>query len=198
MGFEKELGNLRKFCRAIVLPTKKIQKVITEKIPLKNVSVIDMGSGTLFWSNFFAEHAQDVYAVDTIYPKNEQNIGKRQNIHKFINIEELSSNKRERERETLFWACDVLHHLDFEFEEKLLKECATKYRYIAIKDINKHKKIGNFMNKLHDRFFNHEIAHDVDPIALKQFLQKNGFDVEYFEIRRLWYPHFLIIATKIE
>ena len=52
------------------------------------------------------------------------------------------------------------------------------------------------MNKLHDRMINGEKIHNVDPDILLRELKNAGFEVEYRDIHKLWYSHFIIIAVR--
>jgi hypothetical protein len=63
------ISPLHKIGREIVLPVKKIKQCIKTKISKRDVStVLDFGSGTLFWSNWFVtEFNANVYAVDVVY-----------------------------------------------------------------------------------------------------------------------------------
>ncbi len=96
----------------------------------------------------------------------------------------------------MFFTCDVLHHLS----EKLWKEIKQiVYRdcdFVVIKDINCRFKFKNWMNRMHDRIINGERIRDVDPEVLIADLRSAGYQCIYYDIHKLWYPHFIIIATR--
>ena len=52
------------------------------------------------------------------------------------------------------------------------------------------------MNKLHDFLINHEVIHDVNPRHIEILLEEKGYDVRHYDIPKLWYPHFLMIAMQ--
>lgn len=198
MGFENEIGNLRKICREIVLPANKIKNIIIQTVDMNRIKqIIDMGSGTLYWSEWYANYVDSVYAVDLIYKDNEYGVGNNKNIYKFRDINTLLAQGDIISNNTLFWMCDVLHHLESDYADELIDFCCMRnLDYIVIKDINKWRKIGNYMNKVHDRIFNNAIIHDVDPYSIMSKLKNSNYQIEYHEFYRLWYPHFLIIAKK--
>ena len=59
MGFaNKNIEKLRKIGRKIVLPIDEIKSILESKINFSNIeNIIDFGSGTLLWSEYFANKA---------------------------------------------------------------------------------------------------------------------------------------------
>lgn len=96
----------------------------------------------------------------------------------------------------MVWMCDVLHHMPESLADDVLGTCLEKYKYIAVKDINCRNRFGNLMNRLHDRVINKEKIRDIDPIQLEEIMVKKHFKVYLYGIRRLWYPHFLLVAVR--
>lgn len=94
-----------------------------------------------------------------------------------------------------FFASDVLHHLSPDFTHKLLESIAH-IPTIIIKDIDGRHRFGSFMNAAHDLIFNHERVRAIYPDRLESALSALGFTCSYHYIPKLWYPHFLLIATK--
>jgi hypothetical protein len=117
------LSSVRKICRQIVLPSNKIKEICKEYLSGKNISsVLDFGSGTLYWSEWFAgEFNCIVYAVDSYYGNykipGKKNIICHNDINKFF---ESCPNL------SVIWACDVLHHLPEANYNRFLKESIRK------------------------------------------------------------------------
>ncbi|WP_395002100.1 hypothetical protein [uncultured Helicobacter sp.] len=49
---------------------------------------------------------------------------------------------------------------------------------------------------MHDLLINGERVRSIYPKVLSAELEALGFGVQYFYLPKLWYPHFLLIATK--
>ena len=195
MGFERNLGRLRETGRKLVLPVERIKWVITEELwnQKKEIdTVIDVGAGTLYWSKWLSQYAQKTYAVDIVYEKSR--LIKNGKIVLCNDIRETMESVKNAN--TLVWACDVLHHFDKDISEEIIRQSMENYHFIVIKDINACHKLGNFLNRLHDRILNGEKIRDIDPYELLQLLQKHGFKTRFFEMRKLWYPHFMIVAER--
>jgi hypothetical protein len=191
MAFNDFLSSLRRFGRNIVLPVDRI-KILCKNaligIPIE--TVLDFGAGTLFWSDWFIKTFQStVYAVDTYY--NTFTIPKKDNV---IYYTSLDVCLKEKEDFSLVWACDVLHHLSYSDCDSFLKEIVQKTDLIIIKDIDANNKLGNFLNALHDRIINGETVYKVYPNRLKSYFESQGFEVLFYYIPKIWYPHFLLIA----
>lgn len=90
---------------------------------------------------------------------------------------------------------DVLHHLP-NHGKILANICTQSIKYIVIKDIDANYKFGDFMNKAHDFLINKERVCSIFPQNLAQILRNSGYEIKYFYLPKLWYPHFLIIAQK--
>ena len=91
--------------------------------------------------------------------------------------------------------CDVLHHLDNEILERILDAInANGVKIIVIKDIDSRHRFGDFMNKTHDLLINNEKVHSIFPNMLEDNLKSSGFNMEYFYLPKLWYPHFLLVG----
>lgn len=214
MGFaNKHLDKLRKIGRKFVLPSDEIKGILESKINFDELeNIVDFGAGTLFWSEYFAEKLLDnatrerererddsklknslnsqVIAIDSIYSTFTPKIH-RQNIilttDFFAVLEDISVD--------LVFMSDVLHHLEQDFQAKLLEQIAN-VPCVIIKDIDGRHKFGDFMNKTHDLLINGERVQSVYPSALSEFLEQKGYACEYFYLPKLWYPHFLLIAKR--
>lgn len=193
MSFKSYNGGLRKIGRQIVLPVSEIKKIMQREIFDKQLVdvCVDFGAGTLFWTNWLKEKSQEIYAIDIIYENNEFIDGVRckKSINDMGDI--LQENKVK-----MFFSSDVFHHLDDTFASSLLLGVINRYDYIVIKDIDCNKRIGNYMNRVHDRVINGEKIRDINPNRLIDFLRENGYETFYYKIQKLWYPHFLLIGRK--
>lgn len=189
MAFTTTFRSLRRVGRKVVLPSDKIKEIVKSQIPLINGGIIDLGAGTQYWSNWLRDAYQTrVYAVDSYY-KEKQNCEMPQYTDYFKCIEEIDAKA--------LWCCDVLHHLDIEFKNRVIDSIEdVGYEWIIIKDIDCRRKFGNFMNRVHDRIINHERIGDIDPKKLESELQNIDYEVKFYYLPKLWYPHFLLIAHK--
>ncbi|MDR2478149.1 MAG: hypothetical protein LBD48_02415 [Treponema sp.] len=173
MAFTDFLSSLRRFGRNIVLPVdgiKAICKNSLKGIPIE--TVLDFGSGTLFWSDWFIhEFKSAVYAVDTCY--NTMAMPGKDNIMYYSGMDACL---KEKTYFSLVWACDVLHHLSYSDCYSFQQEIVHKTDIIIIKDIDANNKLGNFMNVLHDRIINGEIVHKIYPDKLKDYFESEGFE----------------------
>jgi cyclopropane fatty-acyl-phospholipid synthase-like methyltransferase len=193
MSFNNYLTSLRKLGRSVILPVKAIKKLCYPFL-LTNPSktVLDFGSGTLFWTDWFvAEGNCNVCAVDTYY-RNTIMPPKR-NVTYYADINHALHDVPFFD---LVWTCDVLHHLSSADCADFLQKVTTKTNSIIIKDIDARHKFGNFMNKLHDKIINSETVYDVDPYQIKAYFESCGFDVAYYFIPKIWYPHFMLIISR--
>lgn len=191
--FSDAFAALRRIGRTLVLPTEEIKKLVIRSIPELSGNIVDVGAGTLYWSEWIvSQYGGRCLAVDTYYQAGQSSGHQDIMLYNdyFLCIEE-------NPKSDMLWMCDVMHHLDNSIREKVLESIgSTEYRYIVIKDIDCGKKVGNMMNKLHDFLINREVVHDVDPRHIEMFLEQKGYDVRCYDIPKLWYPHFLMIAVK--
>ena len=131
-----------------------------------------------------------VIAVDSIYSTFTPKIH-HQNI---VLATDLFATLKDTSVDLVFMS-DVLHHLKQDFRAKILEQI-TSAPYIIIKDIDANHKFGNFMNATHDLLINNERVEDIYPQNLQIFLEQKGFELTYFYLPKLWYPHFLLIAQR--
>jgi hypothetical protein len=68
-GKFKDHSSMRKIFRQIVLPVEKIKKIIISILAgIEIDSILDFGSGTFFWTDWFlAEFNCQMFAVDKYY-----------------------------------------------------------------------------------------------------------------------------------
>ena len=203
MAFSNQLSALRKIGRKAVLPTNKIQSIVLSKWGGKSnqddiSTVIDFGAGTLYWSYWFAKQYRDakIYAVDSYYAKHKEPVIDTYK-KRIILLSDLQQCNKIRSDFDILWCCDVIHHLDNEWRKNLFDFIKQNdIKEVIIKDIDCRHKIGNFMNKFHDRIINHEKVKDVDSIKITKKLQDMGYEVSYRYIPKLWYSHFILISRK--
>lgn len=193
MSFKSCNGRLRKIGRRVVLPVDKIKAVLEKELLAgKKINLcVDFGGGSLVWAEWLKDKAENTYAVDIIYDKEKSKNG----IRCVNNIDKISQEAY-KDGKNMFFAVDVFHHLEKGFEEEILQKAKEKFDYVIIKDIDCHKRFGNFMNRMHDKILNGEIIRDINPDTLLNYLSENGYKCSLFQMRKLWYPHFLIIAKR--
>jgi len=193
--FSDAFAALRRIGRKLVLPTETIKKLVISSIPEVSGDIVDVGAGTLYWSEWIvSQYGSRCLAVDTYY-KTGQSSGHQDILLYNDYISCIETNPKP----DMLWMCDVIHHLDYSMCRKVSESIeSAEYKYIVIKDIDCRKKIGNMMNKLHDFLINHEVIHDVNPRQIEMLLEKKGYDVRHYDIPKLWYPHFLMIAKRKE
>lgn len=187
MAFSYGFNKIRKLGRKVVLPIDDIKKQMIMSVPTVSGSILDLGAGTMFWSEWlYKQYNTKVFSVDTFYEEK----GRQYNDYfKCIEVNEIK----------MLWMCDVIHHLEESFLQKLINSIIDKeFSVIVIKDIDCRHRFGNFMNKVHDFVINREKAHNVNPCFFEEWLKSNGYEVIYRYIPKLWYPHFILIGVKKE
>ena len=96
---------------------------------------------------------------------------------------------------------DVLHHISRDQQLAYLKNVALNMKPGAsfiLKDIDASTWIVWF-NRLHDAVFAGNGFQEISKNFAEELLAASGLVVESkFMIRRLWYPHYFIIARKPE
>ena len=196
MGFKNTLGSMRKQGRNLVLPVKKIKNILINNLQEDDIHIIDLGAGTLFWSEIMTEHCPGtftVYAIDVIF--DEKTIEYKNG--KIMLFKTLDDVFKIQQKFDLVFICDVIHHLENDIWDSILNSLMSKTDTFIIKDIDANKKFGNKMNKLHDKIINKEDIVDVFPNVIQSKLNKSGFKIlEVKSIPKLWYPHFLLTAKK--
>jgi 2-polyprenyl-3-methyl-5-hydroxy-6-metoxy-1,4-benzoquinol methylase len=94
---------------------------------------------------------------------------------------------------------DVLHHIPRDLQSGYLKNVALNMKpgaRFVLKDIDASTWLVWF-NRLHDAVFAGNGYQELGMSCAEELLSKSGFIVERkFMIRRLWYPHYFIIAIK--
>ena len=185
---------LKKIGRSFVLPTKEIENVVDtfyKKYENKN-PILDFGSGTLFWSEKFCyKYGRDVFAIDPLYNK-KQLVVRNSKIHIFDNMERLSDITNF----SMIFTCDVLHHIDKDKLNLVLKTFIEKSNLIVIKDIEASDFWGNIQNKIHDLILNRQLVNNIYSEELEAFLNEHGYNVHIYKMKKLGYPHFLLIAYR--
>ncbi len=189
--------NLRKIGRGFVLPHKKIKRIIDIFYKRVNSSspILDFGSGTLFWSEKFASsYNKNVIAFDILYsstPPHTHFSNKNILIKTYSSLDDIKINNY-----SMIYTCDVLHHVEKDDLENLLTKFAELSSLIIIKDIDANDKIGNLQNKIHDLVINHQHVNDIDPAKLVTFFKNKNYKIKKFNLKKLGYPHFLLVAYK--
>lgn len=190
MSFQNNFGKIREIGRALVLPTKEIKKLLERDIFDKYSinKVIDFGAGTLYWSNWFSKiiGKQNVYAVDVIFQKTLPDT----DIKCFSCIDDVVINQER----TLFYICDVIHHLPNDVWNDVKNKAFEKCDIVVIKDIDCRYKFKNFVNKMHDRIINGEKIYNVNPDTLIKDLKTSGFIYIYIYIMFINYGIHILLS----
>ncbi len=201
MPFEESLSGLRKIGRKLVLPSDQIKSFVKDVIPSVQGSIIDLGAGTLYWSEWLNQsYDVPVYAVDVYYdgngiPANGNDSATANQLPRIMLYKDFDACPKDNIG--MLWMCDAFHHFNDGFRNTVMKSIEkNRFEHIVIKDIDCRRSFGNRMNRLHDRVINHEIIHDVDPQDLERIFSDLGYIVHYEYIPKLWYPHFLIVASR--
>ena len=97
---------IREWGRQAVLPVNEIKDIIINSVFKKYLieNVVDFGAGTLYWSKWFKENAEHIYPVDIIYESKTPDTD-------FDCIPTIDRVPWGRADQTLFFMCDVLHHI---------------------------------------------------------------------------------------
>lgn len=94
---------------------------------------------------------------------------------------------------------DVLHHIPLEDQPVFLQQLAQQMRPGAkfiLKDINAERRLV-FCNRFHDLLFSGDGFQEISLPRAIQLVCSSGFKIlNSFEIWRLWYPHYFVIAEK--
>jgi hypothetical protein len=192
-GFGGDLDPLRQFSRGILLPIQKTRQLILNALTNIEVnSVLDFGSGTLFWSDWFLnEFNCQIYAVDNYYKG--KILSTQNGIKYYWRLDECFIDCQSF---SVVFVCDVFHHLDPIEYETFWKEIINRSKVVIIKDMDKNHQFENFMNKMHDKIISGENIQDIDPQKIERVLVQNGYKTQYYYIPKLWYPHFIIVGIK--
>lgn len=191
MSFSSYNGIVRKYGRKLVLPVENIKRIIDKIFEEHRIDYcVDFGAGTMFWTEYLSQKCNNTYAVDVIYDNKVDMNG----ISFRTNIQSI---EKDGEYGLVFMS-DVLHHLDKSIEDDLFYEIMKKKNYsiIVVKDIDCNRKLGNYMNKLHDLVINGERIRDINPNRLMNLIQSYGYTCKLISVPKLWYPHFILIAVK--
>jgi len=94
---------------------------------------------------------------------------------------------------------DVLHHIPKDVQEAYLRKLAGLMKpgsILILKDIDASGPLVWF-NRLHDAIFAGNGFQEIPAPEAAAMLEGAGLDIENrWNVRRLWYPHFFLIARK--
>ena len=94
---------------------------------------------------------------------------------------------------------DVLHHIPKEVQEGYLRKLTSFMKpgsILILKDIDASSPLVWF-NRLHDAIFAGNGFQEIPASEAAAMLEGAGLDIESrWNVRRLWYPHFFLIARK--
>lgn len=94
---------------------------------------------------------------------------------------------------------DVLHHIPKEMHSAYISQAAANMSPGAkfiLKDIDA-DKILVWFNRLHDAIFAGNGFQEIGFQSAKKLIEQSGLSIQCtLEVRRLWYPHYFIVAEK--
>lgn len=95
---------------------------------------------------------------------------------------------------------DVLHHIPSGKQQAFLAEVVHNMDVgsaLLISDIDASRKVGAFLNQLHDLLLAGQWVHPWRPDDVMVVLDELGCEIRHFSLHRsLWYPHFIIKVMK--
>ncbi|MES0371599.1 MAG: methyltransferase domain-containing protein [Mariprofundaceae bacterium] len=96
---------------------------------------------------------------------------------------------------------DVLHHIPVDQQDEFISEIIKLMDVgseLLIADINAEKKVGAFLNWIHDLLLAREWVHPSTPAKVESLISKLGCEVLHCSLHRtLWYPHFIMKVKKV-
>lgn len=96
---------------------------------------------------------------------------------------------------------NLLHHIPFADQLSVLKQCINKTSrggYIVFKDIDRTPSWKYLVNYIQDDLLRREKTYCRSKDEYMKFFKKNGFEAEYFDLKRHYpYSHYLIRARKL-
>jgi 2-polyprenyl-3-methyl-5-hydroxy-6-metoxy-1,4-benzoquinol methylase len=94
---------------------------------------------------------------------------------------------------------DVLHHIPRSVQESYLRKLADRMKSgscLVLKDIDGSSVLVWF-NRLHDAIFAGNGFQEIPSAKAEAMLLSAGLHIEKsWKVRRLWYPHYFVIARK--
>lgn len=94
---------------------------------------------------------------------------------------------------------DVLHHITKDVQEAYLRTLAGRMKpgsMLILKDIDASGFLVWF-NRLHDAIFAGNGFQEIPASKAAAMLEDAGLNIEsHWNVRRLWYPHYFLIARK--
>jgi len=190
----KGLQGIKNRYRPYVCPLVEI----IEQIP-DGASVFDVGcgSGTLLYLGKQFRHAKKASGYD-ISPDAVEASAAFENVDvQLLSVDDPLPSFSGYDIVTMV---DVLHHIparkQFDFINKIIMNMDSGGEFL-IADINAEKKVGVFLNRVHDLVLAREWVHPSTPEKVESILSKFDCEVIHRTLHRtLWYPHFIIKVKK--
>ncbi len=185
------------FYRTFSCPIKKIFMLIPQ-----GKNYIDVGCGFGFislWTALVFPDAQ-VTGMDLVPTRIEMANQLAENI-KNLHFEVKDIRTDTIKDAEIILLIDLFHHVPFENQLPFLKQCIDKTPKggtIVFKDIDRKPWWKYKVNYIQDYLFTHEKTYCRDKSEYIDFFQKNGFNTEYFDLKKRYpYSHYLIRARKL-
>jgi 2-polyprenyl-3-methyl-5-hydroxy-6-metoxy-1,4-benzoquinol methylase len=179
-------------------PIKQIFHLIPE-----GKHYIDVGCGYGFislWTALVFPEA-NVIGMDVIEPR----INFANQLVAETNIKNLNFMVKDITKETIdnseiILLIDLFHHVPFENQLPFLKQCIEKTPeggYIVFKDIDRKPWWKFRFNYIQDFLFTRQRTYCRDKDEYMEYFRENGFEAEYFDLKKGYaYAHYLIRAKK--
>lgn len=194
----KLFTNLFIWARCRIAPFEKIIKYTPEK-----GNIIDIGCGYGMFSNYMSLKRPKCNILGIDFNKkrideNNKTIGNRKNIrYECTDVKNLKLNSCD-----VICIIDLMHHIDFNKQEELLKECYQKLKKggkLIFKEIDKKPLWMYLCNTIHDTIMN--IGEKIYYRSSEEhcsLLQNIGFIIKEKEnMYKTYLPHYLLEAQKI-
>lgn len=197
--YSKKLNILRARLRKVVCPMDKV----CDCVPL-GCSVFDLGCGTgaMLLELIATRQVKMVGGCEVsahlLDSARSSVLDRLQNCGEFIQSSKPPECIRGFDCVTLI---DVLHHIPRDQQSRYLQNVSLNMKpgaSFVLKDIDASTWLVWF-NRLHDFLFAGNGFQEIGMNVAEKLLSSSGLVVESkFMIRRLWYPHYFLIARKAE
>ena len=191
------LSRLYVYIRLKLLPLENIEEVI----PKKGL-IIDVGCGFGLSSLYFALNSEERKIIGLELDRKRVNIARKACfglINVFFEVQDFVKDYKMRNADCIVMI-DLLHHLPFEIQEKVMQECFKRLSengLLIIKDIDKKPFLKYCWNYIHDKIMTKNGRLYFRKIEdFEKILETIGFKVEKKELRHLFYPHVLLVCKK--
>jgi 2-polyprenyl-3-methyl-5-hydroxy-6-metoxy-1,4-benzoquinol methylase len=189
------------FYRLLTCPIKEIFQLIPE-----GKNYIDVGCGYGFislWTALVFPGAR-VIGMDVVQSRIEfaHQLTSSEEINNLsFLVKDITTETMAHWQYEIILLIDLFHHVAFENQLSFLRQCTDKTPkggYIVFKDIDRKPWWKFRVNYIQDFLFTGEKTYCRDKDEYMEFFQENGFEAEYFDLKKGYpYSHYLIRARKL-